>query len=129
MAILWGIAVVVAGSGCAAMAPAPAKTVGVDAVVATNADGERLLVFPAAGIMLRDGSRESVDVQVKWEAAQDPVHGRMRVLSADGARVYADVSVGQLAIQHRLPGGAGFTTVAGPPNLGELTAVDEAPSE
>jgi hypothetical protein len=105
----FAILALVAATGCSTFSTAAgqARSPGIDVVVATDAEGHRMMVIPSAGLMLRDGSRETVDVDVRWQVASDVSKGRMQVFTADGARLLADVSVADLVVQHRTRGGAG----------------------
>jgi hypothetical protein len=96
----WAFGAIVLGalSGCAATSSRPA---GFDVLIARDAAGQRLMVMPSTGIMLRDGSRESEDVQVQLTSAGDTESGRMKVYSANGTRLIADVSIRDIVVQHR----------------------------
>ncbi len=122
-----GILVLAALSGCAAVTPGPSRAAGFDVLIAKDSTGQRLMVMPSTGIMLRDGSRESVDVQVHWTLAHDLERGRMMVFSADGARLLADVSVRDIAVQHRGAQSAGFAGAAVPAQPEQLAALADAP--
>ncbi len=108
----FAILALVAATGCAAVSTSQARSPGIDVVVATDSEGHRMMVIPSAGLMLRDGSRETVDVDVRWQLATDASKGRMQVFTADGAHLLADVSVADLVVQHRTRGGAGFASLA-----------------
>ncbi len=99
-------------SGCAAVSQAPqtgARAGGFDVLVAHDGDGRKLVVVPATGIMVRDGDRDSQDVQVEWTLAHDVSRGRMLVYSADRTRLLANINAGDVEIQHRGGNVPGFT--------------------
>ncbi len=95
--------------GCSGSGPQlHAKSGGYDVIVARDSHGRGLMVVPSTGIMLRDGAKESVDVQVEWTLAQDVGRGRMLVYSADGSRLLANVNAGDVDVMHKGGNVSGF---------------------
>jgi len=80
-------------AGCAGTAQT--SRTGFDVLVAHDTTGRKVVVVPATGIMLRDGSKVSQDVEVEWTPSQ------MKVYSADKSQLLATIDASDIQIQHR----------------------------
>ena len=99
--VAFGALVLTALSACAATPSGPR---GYDLLIARDATGKPMQVMPSAGLLFREGSRQSEDIQVQLTSTGGDE--RMKVYSADGARLIADVSIHDVGVQHRSGRGA-----------------------